>query len=414
MRAPRILDVAEVTAYIKDLLDGDPILGDLWIRGEITNFSRSAAGHLYFSLRTASAQLRCVLFRGNARFLTFQPDNGDDVLAHGNVSVYENSGQYQLYVDLIQPQGAGLLQLQFEELRRRLEIEGLFDPSRKRALPAFPHCIGVVTSPTGAVWHDVQTVLARRFPLCELILAPAQVQGTDAPASLVSALQALQLDGRCDLIIVARGGGSMEDLACFNDERVARAVFGCAVPVVSAVGHETDVTICDLVADLRAATPSAAAELVAPHVRELAAELAAWLERAETAVADQLSAARNGIEGSRGRLQRRSPDAEIRRQQLVVDGEARHLQRLVAEQLRAARHGLDTGARQLELLHPLGILERGYVMVIDKASGNRLRDAAALQPTQEIVLQFHDGDAGATVVRPALKPRGIERARSTR
>ena len=414
MRAPRILDVAEVTAYIKDLLEGDPILGDLWIRGEITNFTRSAAGHLYFSLRTASAQLRCVLFRGNARFLTFQPSNGDDVLAHGNVSVYENSGQYQLYVDVIQPQGAGLLQLQFEELRRRLELEGLFDPARKRPLPAFPRCIGVVTSPTGAVWHDIQTVLSRRYPLCELILSPSLVQGADAPASIVSALQALQLDARCDLIILARGGGSMEDLACFNDERVARAVFGCGVPVVSAVGHETDVTICDLVADLRAPTPSAAAELVAPHVRELIADLAATLERAESAAADALASARDAIDAAHARLQRRSPEAEIQRQQLMVDGQARHLQRLVDDRVRAARAGLQAGERQLALLHPLGILERGYVLVLDQATGGRVRDATALHRDQKIVLQFRDGDAGATVGQPVLTPRGLDRASSAR
>ncbi|HET9016418.1 MAG TPA: exodeoxyribonuclease VII large subunit [Thermomicrobiaceae bacterium] len=414
MRAPRVLDVAEVTAYIKDLLEGDPVLGDVWIRGEITNFTRSAAGHIYFSLRTASAQLRCVLFRGSARYLTFQPGNGDAVIAHGNVSLYENTGQYQLYVDLVQPEGAGILQLQFEELRRRLAMEGLFEPSRKRPLPAFPRRIGVVTSATGAVWHDIQTVLGRRFPLCELILSPALVQGAEAPASIVNALRALDDDGRCDLVIVARGGGSMEDLACFNDERVARAVFGCGVPVVSAVGHETDVTICDLVADLRAPTPSAAAELVAPHVRELEAELAARFERAEAAMLDTLAGARANLDGLRYRLQRRSPEAEVRRQQLVVDGHARHLDHLMSQRLQAIRTELQGNSRQLELLHPLAVLGRGYAMVIDGVDETRLRDAAALQQGRSIVLQFHDGEAGASVEWSAPTTRGFDRAHTTR
>lgn len=251
----RILDVADVTAYIKDLLDADPILSDVWIRGEVSNFVRSAAGHIYFTLKSERAQLRCVLFRGNARWLTFQPENGDAILAHGRVSVYEAGGQYQLYVDLIQPEGTGLLHLQFEELRRRLEMEGLFDPSRKRPLPRLPRRIGVVTSPTGAVWHDIQTVLRRRYPLAELVLAPAQVQGDDAPPTIIRALEALQLDGNVDVIIIARGGGSMEDLWCFNDEALARAVFASRIPVISAVGHETDFTICDFVADVRARPP---------------------------------------------------------------------------------------------------------------------------------------------------------------
>ena len=236
-RTVRILNVAEITAYIKDIFDSDPILSEIWVRGEISNFVRSSAGHIYFSLKAGRAQIKCVLFQRNARFLTFIPGNGDAVVVHGNVSVYEANGQYQLYADLVQPEGTGLLQLQFEELRHRLETEGLFDSSRKRPLPAYPRFIGVVTSPTGAVWHDIQTVLRRRYPLCYLILAPALVQGEEAPTAVIRAINRLHDDCRADVIVIARGGGSIEDLWCFNDERVARAVFASPTPVVSAIGH---------------------------------------------------------------------------------------------------------------------------------------------------------------------------------
>ena len=247
------------------------------------------------------------------------PNNGDAILAHGNVSIYEVSGQYQLYVDMIQPEGTGLLQLQFEELRQRLEREGLFDVSRKRPLPRYPRCIGVVTSSTGAVWHDIQNVLTRRYPLCELILSPSQVQGADAPASIIAALEALQLDGRAEVIIVGRGGGSAEDLACFNDEKLARAIFAASVPIVSAVGHETDFTIADFVADLRAPTPSAAAEVVAPHIREMAQEIADRHDRAHDAVLATLRAAKSGLDRSRFRMSRVGPESAIRQERQRLD-----------------------------------------------------------------------------------------------
>jgi len=403
----RILDVADVTAYIKDLLDADPILSDVWIRGEVSNFVRSAAGHIYFTLKSERAQLRCVLFRGNARWLTFQPENGDAILAHGRVSVYEAGGQYQLYVDLIQPEGTGLLHLQFEELRRRLEMEGLFDPSRKRPLPRLPRRIGVVTSPTGAVWHDIQTVLRRRYPLAELVLAPAQVQGEDAPPTIIRALEALQVDGNVDVIIIARGGGSMEDLWCFNDEALARAVFASRIPVISAVGHETDYTICDFVADVRAPTPSAAAEIVAPHINELAAEVTGLLARANTALWEILRDCRETVDGLALRLQRHGPENLIRQERLRLDSRAeimhQHLRRRIASQ----RAAIEAIQRQLDLLHPLGVMRRGYAIVLDRATGERLRSVKGLTVDQEVTLEFHDGEAGA-VVRSVETSRGAE------
>jgi len=393
----RVIDVAELTAYIKDLLESDPILSNVWVRGEISNFSKSSAGHLYFTLKSEKAQLRCALFRGNARFLNFAPVNGDAVMAHGKVEFYIPSGQSQLIVDVLQPEGTGLLQLQFEELRQRLEREGLFDPARKRSLPAYPRHIGVVTSATGAVWHDIQNVLQRRYPLCELILAPAQVQGIDAPASIIAALNALQEDGRADVIIVGRGGGSAEDLACFNAESVARAIFAASVPVISAVGHETDFTIADFVADLRAPTPSAAAEIVAPDIRVMLRNIAELHDRTYDALMATIQIARGQVERSTFRMSRVSPESAIRYERQRLDGVLDTIRRKIDTRVDSDRVRIAATTRELALLHPQQIMERGYAMVIDRATGARAHSAAALYPTEEILLRFHDGMAGATV-----------------
>ena len=396
MRQLRILDVTELTAYLKDLLDSDPILADVWIRGEVSNFTRSAAGHCYFSLKSPEAQIKCVLFRGNARGIPVLPVNGDAVIAHGRVSLYEVSGQYQLYVDLLQPDGAGLLQLQFEELRQRLEREGLFEPSRKRPLPRYPRYIGVVTSPTGAVWHDIQHVLRRRYPLAQLILSPSQVQGADAPGQLVAALEALHRDGRAEVIILGRGGGSMEDLWCFNDERLARAIFASPVPVVSAVGHETDFTIADFVADVRAPTPSAAAEIVAPHIGELRGEVLTLAGRARGAVESQVQADRRQVDDAYGRLRRSSPSGLIRQTRLRLDATAERMRLVLAGRFGAERRRIDGMSRQLALLHPVDTMARGYAMVFAD-DGGRVRSAGELRPGEQVLLRFHDGTAAARV-----------------
>ncbi len=396
-RKMHVLGVSELTAYLKDLLQTDPILSDVWVRGEISNFTRSTAGHIYFTLKSDSSQLRCVLFRGNARFLNFSPANGDAILAHGNVSIYEVAGQYQLYVDLIQPEGTGLLQLQFEELRQRLEREGLFDVARKRPLPRYPRCIGVVTSSTGAVWHDIQTVLSRRYPLCELILCPAQVQGADAAASIIVALAALQEDGRAEVIIVGRGGGSAEDLSCFNDEKLARAIFAASVPVISAVGHETDFTIADFVADLRAPTPSAAAELVAPHVREMAQEIVELHGRAHDAVVAAARSARADVDRYWFRMSRVSPESAVRHERQRLDQLLETMRQRTSGRVVFERGKISATTRELALLHPQQIMERGYAMVIDRATGARAQAVSALHPNQDVLLKFHDGAAAAIV-----------------
>ncbi|RLC75603.1 MAG: exodeoxyribonuclease VII large subunit, partial [Chloroflexi bacterium] len=264
--------ISQLTAHISRLIDDDPALGDLWVEGEISNFSRASSGHCYFTLKDAGSQIGCVMWRSVAERQRYLPTGGDLVRVHGRVGVYEAGGRYQLYVDKIQPAGVGNLYLEFEQLKARLEADGLFDPQRKRPLPRFPRCIGVVTSPTAAALRDILNVLSRRYPLASVLLSPTQVQGDAAPPQIVAALGALNEQNDVDVIIVARGGGSLEDLWAFNDEQVARAVAASRIPIICGVGHETDFSLADFAADARAPTPSAAAELVAPDCAELRAQ----------------------------------------------------------------------------------------------------------------------------------------------
>ena len=265
---PAILTVSQVTTYIKELLEADFLLRDLWIQGEVSNFSRSTAGHIYFTLKDAEASIKCVLWRSLAEEQTHLPADGQAVILHGRVSVYEVQGAYQFYVDLVQPAGVGTLYLRFLALKERLAEEGLFSPERKRPLPPFPRSLGVVTSPKAAAWRDILHVLERRYPLVEVILAPAAVQGPEAPLQIAEAIRTLNEETGVDLIIVARGGGSLEELWAFNEEAVARAIYSSGVPVISGVGHEVDFTIADFVADLRAPTPTAAAAAAVPDMEE--------------------------------------------------------------------------------------------------------------------------------------------------
>ncbi|HEY68110.1 MAG TPA: exodeoxyribonuclease VII large subunit, partial [Thermoflexia bacterium] len=265
--------VSQLTGYIRRLIEDDPELSDVWVEGEVSNFSRASSGHCYFTLKDAGSQIGCVMWRSVAKVQDYLPVGGDLVLAHGRVGVYEAGGRYQLYVDQLRPAGVGDLYRQFELLKARLEAEGLFAPERKRPLPRFPRRIGVVTSPSAAALRDILNVLGRRYPLAEVLLAPTPVQGDDAPPQIVAAIEALNGRDDVDIIIVARGGGSLEELWAFNDERVARAVAASRIPVICGVGHETDFSLADFAADVRAPTPSAAAELVAPDRAELRAQV---------------------------------------------------------------------------------------------------------------------------------------------
>ena len=389
----QILGVGQIVQYLQDLLDADPLLGDLWVAGEVSNVSRSSAGHVYFTLKDAHCQLRCAFFRHAVR--GFIPANGDAVVAHGRVSVYLATGGLQLYVDFAQPEGVGPLHLQFEYLRQRLEDEGLFDPGRKRALPEFPRRIGLVTSPTGAVLQDIWQVIGRRYPYVELTLAPTLVQGDRAAAQIVRAIEALNAEPDLDLIVIARGGGSIEDLWPFNEEVVARAIFSSRVPIVSAVGHETDVTIADLVADYRAPTPSAAAEAIVPDAHALWRRVNGCEHALELAIGHYLSDRRLGLEQLTHRLQAALPD--LTNQQRVLALLSQHLSRTLTNRLALAEQRVATRSAQLAALSPRRTLDRGYAVVTVKGCSAPLRDPAGAQPGDPVSIQLSQGTLTAEV-----------------
>jgi exodeoxyribonuclease VII large subunit len=318
-----VFSVAELAQHINQTLTQDSILNDVWLRGEVTNVSRSPAGHYYFSLKDDASQLRAVLFRGSTFNSPVMPANGLALVAHGEIHLYERNGSCELIADLLFPEGVGVAQMQGERVYRQLEAEGLFEPSRKRRLPNLPKRIGIVSSERGAVIHDLLTVLERRFPLAEVIFLPAPVQGPGAAGALARAVARLarwQRDGRgIDVLVVARGGGSDDDLAAFNDERLARAIFGSPVPVVSAVGHETNLTLSDLVADLRAPTPSAAAELLVPDVTALRHDVAQLQRRGAQAIYRQFSQRRRAVADLERRLRALGPNATLSRGYAIVE-----------------------------------------------------------------------------------------------
>lgn len=383
-----VLSVRALTLYVKNLIEGDELLADLWVRGEISNWRRHVSGHCYFTLKDEYAQVRCVMFRSQAARLRFEPEDGMRVLARGRVSVFERDGLYQFYVAELEPDGRGALHLAFEQLKARLMAEGLFDPARKRPLPRLPRKIGIVTSPTGAAIRDMITVARRRFPNVHIVLAPALVQGDGAPASLIAALsQVVRVPG-VDVVIIGRGGGSLEELWAFNDEALARAIAACPVPVVSAVGHETDFTIADFVADLRAPTPSAAAELVVPSKSDLVRLLRTAEARLEAAARAQIARRRERLRLLSGRRVLQRPGDGILAARQQIDGLTRRLALAADGLIRRHRAALGGLAGRLDALSPLAVLARGYAIVRDEG-GRVVRapgDVAAGQRL-ELILQ---------------------------
>ena len=397
--------VGQIAGYLRELVETDQLLRDFWVSGEVTNFSRSQAGHIYFTLSDDDGALRCVFFRREN--LGVEVAQGDQVLVHGRVSLYVDRGDLQLYVDALQPEGVGVLHAEFQRLVARLEAEGLFDAGRKRSLPTYPRRIGVVTSPAGAVWHDIQSVAMRRWPMTKLVLVPCRVQGDGAAESIVAAIEALNAtaasgdESASDLIFVARGGGSIEDLWAFNDEAVARAIFASTLPVVSAVGHETDFTIADYVADLRAPTPSAAAELALPNqddartsLRERIGELGRALERRAGTADLQLADLSEQLEGLR-------PDVEAER--LRLDDLASRAGASAMVQLTAQRAVIAGQQGRLSALNPRATLARGYAIVQD-AGGRVVRRASSTRPGDVLRLLLEDGTVRATVTEMQDEP----------
>jgi exodeoxyribonuclease VII large subunit len=390
--APRVYSVSEATARIKGWLDRDRVLQDLWLEGEVSNWKHAPSGHIYFTLKDEAASIRCAMWRSNIQRAAYLPaGDGEAVLAHGYVSVYEPQGVYQFYVDDVQPVGLGSLYARFEQLKARLQAEGLFDADRKRSLPHFPRRIGVVTSPSGAVLRDILNVLRRRYPLAEVIVAPTLVQGPEAPAQIVRALERVGQVPGVDVIILARGGGSLEDLWAFNDEAVARAIVAAPVPVVSGVGHETDFTIADFAADLRAPTPSAAAELVTPDRAALRQQVSALRQQLTAACAGQIEQRRRVLRAEERALQALSPLAVIARQRQRIDELTHAALRSTAHRLALQRARLNGLQQRLAALNPAATLARGYAIVRRRADGRVVTRVAQVTTGDGVTIQVSDG-----------------------
>jgi exodeoxyribonuclease VII large subunit len=373
------LTVTEFTRRVRRLLEGDAALQDIWVQGEISNFSRPASGHLYFTLKDVGASLRCVMWKGDAIRVRGMPlQDGLSIEAHGKIGVYEPSGQYQLIVDLLRPAGEGALYAEFMRLKALLEAEGLFAPERKRPLPNLPRTIGIVTSSTGAALRDMLNVLRRRLPLAEVVLAASPVQGTEAPPALVLALQKLNSLVKPDVILLARGGGSIEDLWAFNDERVVRAVAESKTPVITGVGHETDFTLVDFASDLRAPTPTAAAELATPiTILDLAGALRADSAQLSDALTRQIDERRAGLEALNAGLRFYSPSRRLQIESQRLDDLSHRAARALNQRLALASAHLAGVSRRLESLSPLAVLRRGYAVV------TRLEDGKIIETVKQ-------------------------------
>ncbi|MBS1203361.1 MAG: xseA [Proteobacteria bacterium] len=448
-QSPSIYTVSRLNQSVRLLLERE--LGQVWISGEISNFTQPASGHWYFTLKDDTAQVRCAMFRNSNRRVTFRPQHGQQVLVRANITLYEPRGEYQIIVESMQPAGEGLLQQKYEQLKTKLTAEGLFDQQFKQPLPSPAHCVGVVTSKTGAALHDILHVLKRRDPSLPVIIYPTAVQGEDAPGQIVRAIELANARQECDVLIVGRGGGSLEDLWSFNDERVARAIFASRIPVVSAVGHETDVTIADFVADLRAPTPSAAAEIVSRNQLELLRQVQAMQQRLEMSMDYYLAGRNRRFALLNHRLQQQHPQLRLARQQTVLERlqqrmqnaldtqlkrasarQQRVMQRLnqqnpqprihraqsrmqqleyrlsqnIRDRLSATRERFGTAITHLEAVSPLATLARGYSVTTSPA-GEVLKKTRQVKVGDKLTTRLNDGwvESEVSNVTPVKKTR---------
>ena len=391
-----IFSVSTLNEYIKKIFENNRTLCSVTVKGEISNFTNHRSGHLYFSLKDSDGQIRAVMFRSKASALRFMPESGMKVIVHGSVTVYPRDGSYQIYVSSMQPDGIGALYLAYEQLKAKLDSEGLFDVEHKLSIPSFPKKIGVITSPTGAAVRDIINVTGRRYPMADLFIYPALVQGSGAEASLVRALDYLDNSGLCDVIIIGRGGGSIEDLWAFNSELLARRIYASGTPIISAVGHETDFTICDFVADLRAPTPSAAAEIAVPDKKELVMHIDGLDERLLSALTRSVGRCREKFNAL---SQRVNTDAILRqfsfkRDEVSVLGEKACL--LISGITNRKRDQLTSVIAKAEALSPLSTLSRGYSLA--EKDGIVIDTINALSVGETISLRMHDGVALAEVI----------------
>lgn len=397
MQNTLVLSVSQLNRYIKMNFDADENLANIFISGEISNFTNHyRTGHLYFTLKDDSAAVRAVMFNSSAKRLKFMPEDGMKVIARGRVSVYEASGQYQLYVDDMQPDGVGALNLAYEQLKEKLQKEGLFSELHKKPLPPYPEKVGVITSPTGAAVRDIINVLGRRFPYAEIVFCPVLVQGDGAHLQLTDAVNLFNSERAADVIIIGRGGGSIEDLWEFNDEGLARAVYNSEIPVISAVGHETDFTICDFVADMRAPTPSAAAELAVPDANELQYALSALKNRMFLNVSSGIADRRSRLEylTSKGAL--KSPDEMLSNRSQRLDTAFSKMLSSYENRIGGKKVEFISAATALSKLDPMSVIMRGFAFVSDK-NGKNVYSSQSLAKGDKINVRFHDGSAACEV-----------------
>ena len=393
----RAISVKDLNGYIKTVMDRDDFLSAVAVRGEISNCKLHSTGHIYFTLKDEESEISAVMFRSAASRLSFALRNGMKVTLYGSVSVYEKSGKYQIYVNAVTNDGVGALYAEYERLKAKLAAEGIFDESRKRPLPRFPRKIGIITSPTGAAIRDMINVTGRRYKAAELLIYPSLVQGAGAPESLRRGVEYLNADATCDVIIIGRGGGSIEDLWAFNDEALVRAVAASEIPIISAVGHETDFTLCDFAADKRAPTPSAAAELAVPDTRSVLGQLASYSDSLDGSVDGRLRKLVSHLEAELNMIERSSPEAKLKSRSEKLGSLYNMMRVQMTSKLDNAKMSLAKSSAQLVALNPLDVLARGYGAITDD-SGAILRSVKELEEDQRIKIYMSDGSADAVIV----------------
>lgn len=397
-----VLSVSQLTGYLRQLLESDEILQDLWVQGEISNLGKPSSGHLYFTLKDGDAAIKCVMWRSSAARMSFAPREGLAVEAHGSLSIYEVSGQVQLYIDTMKPAGEGALYQEYLRLKAKLEAEGLFEPSTKRPIPEMPQTIGIVTSPTGAALQDMLNTLRRRYPIASVVISPTAVQGIDAPSGIVAALNQLNSEIHPDVILIGRGGGSIEDLWAFNEEMVVRAVAASSTPIISGVGHETDFTLTDFAADLRAPTPTAAAEVATPDKLELLGIILELSNRQATYLREKISDLRWEYGQYQNTLERLSPEHAVNTYRQRLDEVASRLDRSLQSIFERKRLHLRNLQQALRSLNPSAVLKRGYAIVTRVEDGTLVKSANQVQRDDKIHIQVSQGSLGARITERNL------------
>ncbi len=390
---PKVATVSQINNYIKRVLDANTILNDIWIKGEISNFKLHYSGHMYITLKDEGGVLKAVMFKSAASGLNFKPEDGMKVMARGRVAVYEAGGAYQLYIYEMIPDGVGELYIAYEQLKKRLEAEGIFAPEHKKPIPQYPEKVGVVTAATGAAVRDIINVITRRYPYAEIILYPSLVQGVGAAENICRAIEYFNETKMVDVIIAGRGGGSIEDLWAFNEEAVARAIYASDIPIISAVGHETDFTIADFAADLRAPTPSAAAEIAVPSQLELISRIMVDKNRIANAMIKRLKEEKKHLEG----LKVKNPKERIQDEYIRIDNLEKQAEKNFKIKLLHEKERLGTLASKLDALSPLKVMARGYAIALDD-DGNVIKNAADMDTNMEFDLKLHDGEKHCRVL----------------